>query len=109
MSINKTLSSNRNPQSYKYSGYFKPVQPGLAMTPSQIKSLTDRGIAVTSQNSSIEPVTNSDEDSMPEVFRRDMDLNTSWELENTSRTRILKGVASDRKKYGINDPNKLES
>lgn len=73
--------------------YFKPsenpVQNGLAMTPQQIKALTDKGIPVSLPNLSI---IDADVPSsyLPLEHRRGVDLNTCYEASTSLRDETIK-------------------
>lgn len=79
------------------------TKPNLALTPQNIKELTDRGIAVNLPNEKqfiqgdsikagsweVEP-----------VFRRSMDMCEAWELEQVSKNKVLKAHKVDKRKFG---------
>lgn len=77
------------------------TQPYLAMTPQQVKELTDRGIPVSLPS---QQFLDSDSDSsswdVDPVFQRDNDINIAWEKEQLSRSRLIKAHKSDKKRYG---------
>lgn len=87
------------PVAYKAKGYYKPVQNGLAVRPSEVAELTARGIAVTSQN-----VNKDDpgfhEKSLDVTAKRGFDLNTAWEMSKVSRSKIINAHKLDSKLYG---------
>lgn len=74
----------------KRRGLETPVQNGLALTPSRVKQLTDKGIAVsTDKNDGYydSPDRGYEIDAM---YTRGMDRNTLWEKSQLARQRILK-------------------
>lgn len=75
--------------------------PGQAMTPSDIKSLADRGIAVSTQMSNTTSAEIIDEGFFVDpIYRRDSDANTLWNLERTTRARFAEAQRKDKYRYG---------
>lgn len=69
----------------------KPVPQGLAITPSKIEELTNKGIPVSISNTPFEGEEFSKGDfSIDPVFTRDMDRNTLWENSQSAKSRLLK-------------------
>lgn len=75
------------------------TKPHLAMTPQQCKELTDRGIAVSLPNSQFLDGESTGWDVDPS-FRRDSDLVSTWEIENQSKSKLIRAHKTDKKKYG---------
>lgn len=76
------------------------TKPHLAMTPQQVKELTDRGIAVSLPNGQFLDGESTEGWNVDPAFKRDSDLVSTWELETLSRSKLLRAHKSDRKKYG---------
>lgn len=80
------------------------TKPGLAMTPSQVKELTDKGIAVSLPNEKQffdgQNPRQSDWHVDP-IFKRSVDMCEVWELEKTSQNKLLKAQRVDKKKFGL--------
>lgn len=79
------------------------TKPNLAMTPSQVKELTDKGIAVSLPNEK-QFLDGSDSKesswSIDAAFQRGADMPTLWELEQTSKSRVIAAHKMDKKRYG---------
>lgn len=76
------------------------TKPHLAMTPQQMKELTDKGIAVSLPNASFLDGEGSRGWDIEPMFKRDTDMNTAWELEQVSKSKIIKAHKLDKKKFG---------
>lgn len=76
------------------------TKPHLAMTPQQVKELTDRGIAVSLPNGQFLDGESNDGWSIDPVFKRDADLPSTWELETLSRSKLIRAHRADKKKFG---------
>lgn len=68
------------------------VKDNCAMTPAKVRDLTAKGIAV-----SLTEVSDADFDNpsrgnfeVDNLYKVDMDMNTLWEIEQTSRRNVLK-------------------
>lgn len=65
------------------------VQPGLSLTPRDVKQLTDRGMAVSTRNIG----TVSDPDLtpgyLPPEYRRGCDINTAWESSRNANNGLI--------------------
>lgn len=74
----------------------KPVESGLAMTPAQIKRLTDKGIAVSQSNylGHFDGSPDRGNFDIDPIYQRGMDQNTLWENAQLSKRKIL--AARDR-------------
>lgn len=85
----------------KYDVYEKPVQPDLALTPQKVKELTERGIAVSTQNQGFndDPQFSNDWFIEPQ-FRRGCDMNTVWEISQNTQSKLIGVHKSDKRKYG---------
>ncbi len=83
-----------------YGKYEKPVQPGLALTPRDVKTLTERGLAVSTPNiGQIEDPAGSSDYLEPQ-YRRDCDMNTAWELSRRVTSKLVNAHKNDKRKYG---------
>lgn len=66
------------------------TQEGLAITPAQVKELTDRGIPVSAQNVNfLESGSDVNSWIVEPQFRREMDMATAWEMEKSSSRKVL--------------------
>ncbi|MBQ3555885.1 MAG: hypothetical protein IJA09_06700 [Bacteroidales bacterium] len=67
------------------------VQSGLALTPHSVKELSEKGIPVNLRNSA---QVNDPEsflgDKLPFYLRRDVDLNTAWEMSQQTKKTLIK-------------------
>lgn len=79
------------------------TKPGLSMTPSQVKELTDRGIAVSLPNEKQfldgQNLPTSDW-SVDPVFKRSTDMCELWELEKDTQNKLIGAHKADKKKFG---------
>lgn len=77
------------------------TKPGLALTPSDIKNLTDKGIAVSLPNAQnfLAPSEGSSWNIEP-AFRRDATMASVWETEKLSQKRVMKARKTDVQLYG---------
>lgn len=82
---------------------FEITKPNLSLTPQAIKELTDRGIAVNLPNEKSfiqgDPISSSSWDIEP-IFRRSVDMCEVWELEQVSKSKVLKAHKIDKRKFG---------
>lgn len=76
------------------------TKPGLAMTPSKVKELTDRGIAVSLPNDKTFLDGGSTDWTVDAMFKRSADMCELWELEKNAQSKVLKAHKLDRKRYG---------
>ena len=76
--------------------WMETVQDG-AITPKQIKELTQRGIPVSPTNVEREIHGRGDWNLEP-MFKRDMDAATAWELEQKAKSVIQKAIKTDKAK-----------
>lgn len=85
----------------KCSEFEEPTRPDLAVTPAQVKDLTDRGIPVSTPNASqfIDTDTSGSWDIEP-MFQRDADTNKLWEQQQLARNKVVKAHRKDKKTYG---------
>ncbi len=74
------------------------VMNNLAITPSMAKEMTDRGIAISAQQLPV--VENTGDYVIDPVMKREMDMNTAWELSHVTRRKIINGFKNDKKVYG---------
>lgn len=83
----------------KYDVYEKPVQPGLALTPQKVKELTERGIAVSTQNQGFndDPQFSNGWFIEPQ-FRRGCDMNIAWEISQHTQSKLISAHKNDRRK-----------
>lgn len=81
------------------------TKPGLAMTPKQVRELTDRGIAVSLPNekSFLDGSSSKTDWSIDPIFRRDADMCSMWELSRDCQGRILKAQKADKKAHPVKD------
>lgn len=77
-----------------------PVVSGLSITPSDIERLARQGVPVSvpSANQFLPADTQIGWDVPPE-FQRDMDRNSAWELQESTRLKLLNRVKHDKKLY----------
>ena len=78
----------------------KPVQSGLAITPSDIERLASRGIAVsTPAADQFKYDSDANSWSLSPEYTRDSDRNSMWELSHVSAKRLLNARRRDANKY----------
>ena len=65
------------------------VQPNLAITPHDVKALTERGIAVSTQILGAVQDNDTPADYLPLEDRRGVDINTVWETSQNARYSVL--------------------
>lgn len=82
-----------------YECNFNPVQAGLSLTPKDVKSLTERGIAVSTQNHISFDNVRSTGDTYDYLFKRGYDLNTAWETTYNYKKGLL-NVLKQAKRHG---------
>ena len=77
------------------------TKPGLALTPSDIKALTDKGIAVSLPNAQnfLAPQEGASWHVEPQ-FRRDATMCSVWETEKLSQRKVMKAQKTDIQIYG---------
>lgn len=77
-----------------------PVVSGLSITPSDIERLARQGVPVSvpSANQFL-PADNQIGWDVPPEFQRDMDRNSAWELQESTRLKLLNRVKHDKKLY----------
>lgn len=77
------------------------TKPGLALTPSDIQALTDKGIAVSLPNAQnfLSPQKGASWNIEPQ-FKRDATICSVWETEKLSQRRVMKAQKSDIQLYG---------
>lgn len=77
-----------------------PVVGGLSITPSDIERLARQGIPVSVPSSSqFLPADQQVGWHVPPEFQRDMDRNSAWELQESTRLKLLNRVKQDKKLY----------
>lgn len=80
---------------------YERTQPGLAMTPSEVKNLADRGIPVTLPSPSTQPAESIDQGFFVEpMFRRSVDVNDLWQLQNDTKRKIANAHKRDVSAFG---------
>lgn len=83
---------------------YEITKPNLALTPQNIKDLTDRGIAVNLPNEKQflegDSITLSKTWDVEPVFKRSADMCELWELEQVSKNKVLKAHKVDKRKFG---------
>lgn len=78
----------------------KPVQPGLAMTPSQIEKLARSGIAVSTPAADQFHMDSDGKGWTVDLnYLRDSDRNFIWEVSQVSKQRILNARKRDMETY----------
>jgi hypothetical protein len=100
---NRVLSAQLRPVSCKVDVRrdMEVTKPGLAVTPTQIKELTDRGIAVNLPNANQFLEGNSSGSwEVDPVFKRNADMCELWEIEQTAKNKIIKAHKVDKKRFG---------
>lgn len=77
------------------------TKPGLALTPIDIKNLTDKGIAVSLPNAQnfLNPVEGSSWTVEP-AFRRDATMCSVWETEKLAQKHVMQARKKDIQTYG---------
>lgn len=77
------------------------TKPGLALTPMDIKNLTDKGVAVSLPNAQnfLNPTEGSSWTVEPE-FRRDATICSVWETEKLAQKRVMQARKKDIQTYG---------
>lgn len=77
------------------------VQPGLSMTPMQVKELTDKGIPVSlPAQQFLDSDSDSSSWSVDPCFQRDTNIDSAWEKEHLSRSKLVRAHKNDKKRYG---------
>ena len=85
-----------------YDKYEKPVQNGLALTPQKVKELTEKGIAVSTQNQGFYDDSQfSDSWFIEPQFRRGCDMNTAWEITQRMQSKMIAAHKNDKRKFGV--------
>lgn len=83
---------------------YEIIKPNLALTPQNIKELTDRGIAVNLPNEKQflegDSISSSKSWDVEPVFKRSADMCELWELEQVSKNKVLKAHKVDKRKFG---------
>lgn len=76
--------------------------PGLAMTPSEVKDLTDRGISVSTQISATQTTSSELENGffVEPMFRRSIDVNDLWNLQRSTQSKIMETHKRNKQTYG---------
>lgn len=77
----------------------KQTIPGLAMTPSQVKQLADRGLPVSTPNMQ-EFYSDSTGWSVEPMFQRGADICQLWEMEQIAQAKVLSARRKDIARYG---------
>lgn len=98
----RILQANPEYATCRYSESDTIVKPGLTMTPAQVADLTNRGIAVSTQNASFVPESDINPDSweVDLMHQRGSDLNELWQAERAARSKIVGNHKKDKKTYG---------
>lgn len=80
---------------------FEKTVSGLALTPSQISKMSEKGLAVSAQISQtfVDGVSNPSFD-IPVEERRGVDPVDVWDASQTSRKRIIDAHKKDKQLYG---------
>lgn len=80
----------------------RAVQPGLSLSPQDVKNLTDKGLATSTPNASFyddEGVSPVDFFIEPQ-YRRGFDLNTAWAISKATEQKIIDVHKRDSLIYG---------
>lgn len=102
----RTFKTQINPVSCKLqTGVdYEITKPGLALTPQNIKELTDRGIAVNLPNEKQflegDSISTAKSWDVEPVFKRSADMCELWELEQVAKNKVLKAHKVDKRKFG---------
>ena len=79
----------------------KPVQSGLSLTPRDVKSLTERGLAVsTGAIGQVDDPNSSNDGYLEPAFMRGSDMNTCWEISRVAQRGLLTIQKNDKRKFG---------
>lgn len=79
--------------------YEKPVQSGLAITPSDIERLAQQGVAVSVPNADSFLYNNEVGFDIDPVYSRDEDRNSLWERSQIAKHRIMRARKKDADKF----------
>lgn len=99
--MKREFSNYLNLASCKVKDEIKRTIPGLSMTPAQVSEMAARGVPVTSQIAVM-----YDENQSPTNFevepmlKRGADINQLWELEQSSRDKVLSARKKDIRNNG---------
>ena len=74
----------------------KVVQDDLSLTPRQIRQLTERGIAVSTQSLGVITDNDCPSDYLPIEHTRGTDINIAWETSQRARQNIIKSYKLNR-------------
>ena len=77
----------------------KPVQSGLAITPSDIERLAQQGVAVSVPNADSFIYNNENGWDIDPVYSRDSDRNSMWEASQKAKARIMRARKKDAEKF----------
>ena len=77
----------------------KPVQNGLAITPSDIERLAQQGVAVSVPNADSFLYNNEVGFDIDPVYSRDEDRNSLWERSQIAKHRIMRAGKRDADKF----------
>lgn len=77
----------------------KPVQSGLAITPSDIERLAQQGVAVSVPNADNFLYNNEVGWEIDPVYARDADRNSMWEASQQAKHRIMRAKKRDEQRY----------
>lgn len=77
----------------------KPVQSGLAITPSDIERLAQQGVAVSVPNADSFLYNNEVGFDIDPVYSRDEDRNSLWERSQIAKHRIIRARKKDADKF----------
>lgn len=80
--------------------FYEPINPdltvknNLAVTPSQMADLTERGVAVSSSNLQFDEGSPNPSSVVPIDARRGVDVNDVWQAQQSSRKKLRTAAAS---------------
>lgn len=77
-----------------------PVVQGLAVTPSEVAKLTERGVAVSTGNSSLGYSEGVQDPALTVDMMRGVDINDVWQAEQDSRSKLVGAYKRDKEFYG---------
>lgn len=81
----------------------KSVQPNLSITPRDVQKLTERGIAVSTQNNARIVDNDTPHNVLPLEYRRNVDINTVWEKSHLMKQSLIN--QHKQNKYGKLETN----
>lgn len=74
---------------------YMDVIPDASMSPTQLKELADRGIAISNANLEIN-IDGKNTWSVPPAFKKGMDMATAWNQEQTAKRLVKSSINKDK-------------